>query len=346
MKKLLLVLVLVLMPVAAFAEDLDRDILLTPAGTLYSVHGEWAAHHPEVSTASTRYLTLTTREGDTVTRTLIPGSSNIAGVHTNPALAYDSASKTLFVFWKHTTTGRVSNLMVASMSGNGKWTEAKAFGNVSSVWRTNFRIGITRKSFYRDSDNVEHSFPEVNIHATWWEDRGGDEELARYAMLTVEDGSIINTAEYDLSHFLEFSKKPEGQQSDFNHEILRHPAIFESTDHESVDIVFGDTAEKNFNRVTLRPFKPYVESRVRIPLGVKGQSFGAPRFRAEANSQIGAIGGSGNRMVLFFKDDNSVKYLSYLPEANGWSDVRSIPIDATGTADAAVEALRRMVTSE
>ncbi|HEX7152683.1 MAG TPA: hypothetical protein VF618_14430 [Thermoanaerobaculia bacterium] len=352
MKKLLFVLLLVLMPAAAFAaETPDRDILLTPTGTLYTVEGEWAAHHPEVATASTRYLVLTTRTGDTVTRTLVPDSSVTAGVHTNPALAYDRVSETLFVFWKHSSNGRVSNLMVASMTADGRWSDAKAFSNVSSVWRSNLRIGLTRKSFFRDSENNEYAFPEINIHVAWWEDRGGDEELARYAMLTIENGAISNTAEYDLEQFADFAKPATDRNDDdeeaMNTEILRHPAIFESADHATVDIVFGDTKEKNFNRVTLRPFKPYVESRVRIPLGVKGQTFGAPRFRTEASdSQIGAIGGSGDNMVLFFKTAAAVKYLAYLGEKSGWSDIRSIPIDATGNADAAIEALRRMVTSE
>jgi hypothetical protein len=71
MKRLLLVLVLVLLPSAVFAQSAapDRDVLLTTSGTLFTVESELAdSSHPE----ATQYLVLTAKSGQKVTRTIVP----------------------------------------------------------------------------------------------------------------------------------------------------------------------------------------------------------------------------------------------------------------------------------
>src|SRR5688572_26203319 len=98
-KKLVLLLALLIVPVAATAAE-DGWMLLTAEGTLYTVERAWPRDYPGVAAQSNSFLLLNERRGDQIVRYIVPGTL-AAGVHTNPTLAYDSESKTVFLFWQY-----------------------------------------------------------------------------------------------------------------------------------------------------------------------------------------------------------------------------------------------------
>ena len=79
MKRLLLILALVLAPAALFAQVVDRDVLLTPDGTLYTIESKSA-----IEGDSNRSLQLTIAQGSKSTVTTIP--ETLTGTNWRPAL--------------------------------------------------------------------------------------------------------------------------------------------------------------------------------------------------------------------------------------------------------------------
>jgi len=348
MKRLLLVIALVLLPSAVFAQTADRDVLLTKNGTLYTVESELAdSSHPN----TTQYLVLTVKTGQKVTRSIVP-ESTMEGLHRGPALVYDTDSDTLFVFWLRTPNGMSSELLVASYQNN-KWHPAISIDDTPLTSRYNLRISMTRRVAQMQRDGSVIDVSMLIIHAVWWEMKG-DSETARYAMLPVDQGQIIfnNPKEqiHDLNEFAAVQAPGYEMPATFNTEILRHPALVDSAALDSVDAIFGDVTTKSFNRTTLRPI--ISEGRLRIPVGISKDSprptrFSPPgNFSSDWNGRVDALANGrivSDRLVLYNVTDSAVNYLVY--SDGKWSALTSLPLNERLSVDATVTALSRMISA-
>src|SRR5258708_656189 len=116
MKRLLLGFVLLLASTAALAEA--RQVLLTPDGALYTVD----VLSTETSAGTVLSLPVTIKQGKAVTTTVVPES--LIGVNTEPALAYDAGSQTLFVFWLHQSPSSSANNLNLASYHDGQWQPA------------------------------------------------------------------------------------------------------------------------------------------------------------------------------------------------------------------------------
>ena len=333
MKRLLFAVALSILSLAAFGQSMDRDVLLTTDGTLYSVDSYFTSAE-DTQIHSTRYLTLTTqKDGQSKTETIPATVAN--GSHVEPALAYDSDSKTLFVFWENARV--LSSDLLFTTYQNGTWGKVTSLDPVDWDLRRGLRIALTRKTQDTAKDGSKTTIPEITVHAVWWE-AGRETEWARYAMITLDHGDVAQITVQNLSKFL--SHVDPVLDTPVDREILRHPAVFESPTHETVDVVFGDTGSDKMHRVTLTPV---VQGRVRITIG-KDREVPTPTASVNAVTTVGAISTNGDNIAYYFGSDKSVKYLLY---ANGtWSDLRSMTLSDRLTSDAAVSALRRMLDSE
>lgn len=352
MKRLLLVVALVLLPSAVFAQSagVDRDVLLTADGTLYTIESEYAENFPQMNVRAGQFLLLTAQNGANVTKTVVPDSTT-EGLHRRPALAYDSESDTLFVFWLRTPNAMSSELLVASYQG-GKWRAATSIDDKPMTFRYNLRIAVTRRVAQTQRDGSLLDVPMVVVHAVWWEITGNG-ETAHYAMLPVDHGRIILTEPAEQLHELNDFVTPASAQNEvpptFNSELLRHPAIIDSSSFDSIDVVFGDTKSNSFNRTTLRPIM--AEGRLRIPVGVtkggKQTRFAVPsNFTSDWNGRIETIANghsASDRVLMYSVGEKSVSYLVY---ADGkWSSLNALPLNERFSADAAVTALSRMINA-
>lgn len=340
-KHLLLSFVLLVAPSMAFAQSKDRDVLLTPEGTLYTIESVFPKAAADTA-LSGEYLALTIQQGEKISTSLVPASL-AGGLHTSPALAYDADSQTLFIFWEQAVDLRQRTSLLFCSYQNGKFgapTELDA-GN----WRLrhNLRIGVTRKTEDRDAKAFVN---ELTVHAIWWEETGYG-EWARYAMLAIDKGIVSQVTIRNLANFVDSRNTLLYSTTDhFNTDVLRHPQIFESNTHDSVDVVFGDLATSSLHRVTL---KPVVQGRLRIPIGVRDQALPSPRFQGDSvgaeASEMSAISGDGNRLVFFYGTaGGQIKYALYKDQ--DWTAVRSISLSGAVTRDVAINALRRMLASE
>ena len=340
MKRLLLAVLLLTLPLTAFAQWRDRDDLLTEDGTLFTIESVPSYEYPNVSATSSRLLALTVQKQGGSKTVFVPESLQ-SGSNTSPVLAYDSDSGTLFIFWERGLNNHITSNLLFTSYQNGKWSAATSIENADFHWCHNLRVGVTRKVEV-DVDGKKTMVPGLTVHAIWW-DYNPRGEWARYAMLPIEKGTV-NVADIQMRELSQFftarDMMPSGPVDALaDDEVLRHPQLFESASHESVDVIFGDMTSNAFRRVTLRTGS---DGRLRVPLGVRGGTIGSPRFKADSSSRVSSISSPGSdKMVLYTQDENSVRYVTFSNDQ--WSPARSIAMSDKITAGAAVDVIRRMV---
>lgn len=338
MKKLFVVAVLLFVPLLATAQQ--PDALLTPDGTLFTVGFERAEDHPEVITDSAAYLKLTARRGGEVTSEIIPATLT-GGRNSNATLAYDSPSGILFVFWIQ-THGLLSNqLMFASRSADGVWSDARVFGDGFYDYRKNLRVAVTRK--FRDDDDEDlHS--GLSVHLAWWElNTTTGKYGAKYAMASIHDGSIVDFASLDLGEFVEPAEMPSevaAEQVVTGSEILTQPVFFTTPIQDSVILLFGDIETNTLNQVRITPRRIAGTGRLRVPGGRREGSFRAPMMTT-GNSRLEGIFADSTRMALYSLTDGKLSYV--LLDGRKLSDTFDITLDEHLPAPSAVDALRRLV---
>jgi hypothetical protein len=347
-KRIAVALALLLLPLAAMAEAPDRDLLLTNDGTLYAAESMFAQNAPGiVQTSSTRVLTLTVQNGSSTRSTTVPASLS-GGWHVNPALAFDNESKTLFIFWESVQQGGLASSLLFCSYQDGRWSEPTALDNADWDLRHNLRIAVTRHVESTDKDGKVTSVPGLTVHAVWWQENGYA-QWARYAMITIEKGNVAS-ADIPLFNLNTFSPSSaadgSGGPAKTAQELLRHPAIFESAGHDTVDIVFGNADTKSLHRLTIKPsFKVVADGRIRIPIGVKDREIGAPEAIAlDASSAVSALSSGSDNVVYYFGTAQALSYVMY--KDSQWSTLRSIALNDRVTRDTAVDAIRRMVSAE
>ena len=330
MKKFFAVAALLVFPLFASAQG---DALLTATGDFYTIEEQSAYSADAGNTHGSVQLLLTIRRGTEIERQIVPGTLT-PGVHSNPALAYDSESGVLYIFWLRHITMLESHLYFTSIDKDGNWSEATQFGQPFD-YRENLRIAVTRK-VVTEGDKLAGG---ITVHATWWEtDTHTGNESAQYAAIAIENGKVeVN--------FLDLAAFVGNQKTTLSKEelsVLRHPIIVASAKQESVLLTFGDFGTGRLNRVRIYPVRPPASNgRIRIPVGRGDGSVGAPRFNVAANSNMNAVVGENDNMAFYVREGAKLNYV-VLREGK-WCDSRSIVLDDQISAPAAVDAIRRLV---
>jgi hypothetical protein len=258
------------------------------------------------------------------------------GSHGEPALAYDGETKTLFVFWEQ-ARGLATDLLFTTYQ-DGKWGKVTSLDRADWDIRHNLRIALTRKTEDTAKDGSKIQIPEITVHAAWWEE-GRESEWARYAMITLDHGDVSAITVTNLSNIIEHVDAAAEKPS--KNEVLRHPAVFESAAHDSVDVVFGDIKTDKMHRITIKPVAQ--AGRIRIPIG-KDRQLPTPTAIVAAVENVGAVSSGPDNVAYYFPSNDAVKYLVF--KDGQWSSLRSIAVSDKLTTDGAVNALRRMLTSE
>ncbi|HYO78619.1 MAG TPA: hypothetical protein VE010_19320 [Thermoanaerobaculia bacterium] len=346
MKKLLLLLALLVLPLSVAAEE--SDILLSSSGALYTMSSETPA--PDSGSEASTHLVLTEHRGDRTVREVVPASM-VRGTHLNALLGYDTESGTLFVFWIQHFGFLYNQLLFCTRDSDGVWSEAQAFGSPYN-YREHLRIAVTRKV----TDVTDHtSSRALTVHATWWEfDTQSGLESAQYRMLSIENGRVADVAALDLNEFVArpvvadgVTEQIDGGSTDMTDmTVLKQPILAPSAQQESVLLVFGDAATRNFTKVRITPSRGVVANgRLRVPVGRSEGGFGAPRFSVASTSRMEGIFGEANPAVFYTVNDNMLRYVM-LSNGGTWSDVRAVTLDEKITSGAAVNALRRMIAEQ
>lgn len=333
MRKLLLSLCLLVLPLFAVAQD--REALLTPDGTFFQVSTELT--HADASAAE-GHLVLRTQRGEEVTSEVIPATLE-RGLHTEADMAYDAESQTLFVFWLNHTSVNSSELMFACRDANGTWSAAKTFGQQFD-YHSNLRVIATRK--VSEEDGTVNPASAISVHLVWWENNTEGKESAQYAMAVIENGRLEALERLDLSTFAA-GVEGEALPADADRSVLKQPLLFASPQQDSVLVVFGEPEKEELHQVRVRPTKIVADGRLRVPVGRHERSNKAPTFRIAATSRIEGIAGD-SRLALYTRDAARVQYV--IMKDGAWSEPRSITLDEQITSSAAIDALRRLLNED
>jgi hypothetical protein len=330
MRKLLLSLCLLILPLSAAAQD--REALLTPDGTFFTVSTQLT--NADASSAEA-HLVLRSQRGDQVTSEVIPATLE-RGLHTDADMAYDAESQTLIVFWLNHTSSRSSQLMFACRDANGTWSPAETFGHQFD-YHSNLRIAATRKVSEEDGTVVADT--AITVHLVWWEDNTEGEQSAQYAMAAIENGHVQSLRRLDLTPFAA-TAEGEPLAADADRSVLKQPLLFPSPQQDSVLVVFGDPEKEALHQVSVRPTRVVSEGRLRVPVGRHERSNRAPSFRVAATSRMEGIAGE-SRLALYTREASRLQYV--IMKDGAWSESRSIALDDQITSSAAIDALRRLL---
>lgn len=336
MKKLVLIVATLLLSLVASARE--SEPFLAPDGALFSIRTQLASETPAVKSDAMQYLILDARRDGEMTSTIIPATLT-RGAHGSAAMAYDTDSRTLFVFWLHETGITSSQLVFASLDASGTWSEPTAFGMPYNS-RENLRIAVTRKIHDTDQNKLTTG---LSVHAVWWEYDSQHLNAgwsAQYAILAIENGRVEEVNFLDLSRFIDEGKPAKAAADSEASPVVRHPQLFASPTHDSALVIFGDVATDRLYRARVFPVKG--NGRLRVPTGRREGGVGAPRLQVNSTAGMGSIFGDVDQIALYSADKNQVSYV--ILRDNAWSEVRTISLDAHITAPAAINAIRRLVT--
>lgn len=342
MKKLALILLLLAAPLAA--QISDRQILLRADGVLHTVESIAAADCVNLTTASSRVIQLSTHDGEKEKTLFVPASLE-GGLNSEPSLAYDSATRTLFVFWQRMPNRTTSELVFASYR-NGEWSHATVLDPGLFRFRRNLEIAVTRSVDDRSKPQTLARLHQLVIHAVWWEETGFGER-GRYAMISLSDGIVSDIALRDLSDFISqnanSSTSGDYVSASLDRDLFRHPSIHEMPDNESVDILFGDFNSNRFNRINVRVVRG--EGVLNLPIGIVRGELPAPGGLIQvANNKLTTIALPGTGNVAFYTStDRTLTYTVF--KDLQWSEAKTISLTGRVTLDAAVGALRQLVAN-
>jgi len=334
MKRLLLIVAFVLLPTAGFAAGVDRDVLITSDGTVYSIVSEPAEQGANAVLA----LTVQTPDGES-RHSIVPDSID-NGVNARPTLAYDEESKTLIALWVRLPNASSSELLVAAYQ-DATWQSAKSIDYKQAV-RYNFSVGITRRVSRIQRDGSFENSSALILHAAWWEEGNGNPG-PRYAVVSVGSGIISAPDIHDLTEFVAREEVAVADDAKLNPDFLRHVAVLPGPTPDAVDVLFADPRTHSFYRTTLRPI---ADGRLHIPVGVGPKpKLGGPKANsADWSGSTGTIASpDGKTLILSNTTEEKVSYVKF---HNGeWSAVQQIKLGKV-TAGEAMAALARMATAE
>ncbi|HEY0593606.1 MAG TPA: hypothetical protein VGF40_17675 [Thermoanaerobaculia bacterium] len=342
MKRLLSVFgLLALLATAGLASQGGNELLVTPQGTVYLVE---AVSGDQIGDETGRRTALSLRitEGDTTESKLIPASAG-EGENSNPALAYDAASESLFILWVRAPQITTSELLLTSYHA-GEFGETTALDLGVFRYRENLQIAITKfaeNTVVVEGEQQKRKDPILAVHAVWW-DTDGWTERARYAQLQITAGKARVVSIEDLIDVLGDGRnlEPVYASEKFDPNVLHFPTIGAKPSLDSTDVVFGDPEKNRMYRLELIPVAS--NGVLKPPIGVRRGEIPAPvaeSILANSTTTIVPHPVDPSSLMLYSVIDGKVHYLVY--ESGEWIAPKALALDGKVTLEEAVGALKR-----
>lgn len=342
MKRLLCLFgLLALFATAGFASQGGNQLLVTPKGAVYLVEVVSGAQIGD-DTGRRTALNLRITEGETTESILIPASA-VEGENSNPALAYDAASETLFILWVRAPQVTTSELLLTSYR-NGQFGETTSLDLGVFRYRENLQIAITKyaeNTTVVDGEEQKKKDSLLAVHAVWW-DTDGWTERARYALLQITGGTASVVSIKDLVDILGDGRnlEPVYASEKFDPNVLHFPTIDTKPTLDGAEVVFGDPEKNRMYRVELIPVAS--NGVLKPPIGVRRSEIPAPVVESIlANSTTTVVPHPVNpdSLMLYSVVDGKVQYLVY--ESGEWTAPKPLALDGKVTLEEAVGALKR-----
>ncbi|HJQ36595.1 MAG TPA: hypothetical protein VKB93_05610 [Thermoanaerobaculia bacterium] len=314
MKRLLLVGLLALAPVAAFG----ASSVLTSKGVLYSIE----------KTGDSRSILLTRRSGDGKALMVIPSTVDEAR-DDRAQLEYDRGTDRVYAFWVH--EGKSSDVMMSWLGNDGEWAEAEVVSSAPAlIQRDELRTAISRSASGGGRATLFHV-------ASWVRD--GEVLFGDYSLVAFEFGE--HTSTYNTNFQLLDARTNPNSESDDMIVVNPFPALALAPSGDGVDIVYG---YEQGTAVTRLHVTPRLEPNARAwkPLGRTVGSLPPAHFAANSVEPVKAIF-ARDRVVLFTEE----KVFRFVVFENGsWSETRELALDDKLTGEALMNQLKRFIEEE
>ena len=319
--------------VAAASATQAQQTVLAPDGALFTID----VASTEETGANVNHLVLRVQRNAEIAEEVVPASVDNSR-HAYPAIAYDPVSDSVFVFWLRHVGTMSSQLTFATRSSEGDWSEPKVFGD-PFIFREHLRIAVTGR--VSNADGTLAPEGAISVHLVWWEfDSHTGAESARYAMVPIENGGVVDVIDVNLTEFVDTTVSgPE----DLDLAVLKQSLVHASTSRDSVLVTFGDLETRSFHQVRFNPRKVVSDVRIRIPIGRAEGPIGAPRFVVNADARIEGVHGE-NGLALYVLGKNKLRYVTMNDGA--WSETRTITLDELTSSEMVLGAIRRLVSEQ
>lgn len=312
--------VLTLLASSLFAGEGDN--VLTSDSTL------WTVSVP----ADTTRLELTRRNGEVRIAIPVPTTDDEA-LETDPRLAWDRRSGTLFVMWDRASEG-MNETRLAALNADGTWSAPMVIG-AGGAKRAGLQLVMT-SLHEAATEEGRAALDTTFLHAAWWNANGNDVQL-EYALLAFDGGTHLSTDVSTLSvpEHVAAAAEPEDTGN-----AIHPPLAMVRAKDGGVEVLFGERDTTAVNRVNLTPRRVEANARIWRP----GRSAAGPRTpssrMASENSKPVQAFTSNGRIVLYTPD---AKFRYSIFDNGEWTPVRMIKLDETLTSEHLIEQLRRAV---
>lgn len=266
----------------------------------------WSANEQSVSVK----LDLMRRTGDARTAVRVPGTEDSI-TESQPRLAWDAASRALFVMWRHG-----GEIRVARRAADGAW---RSFTVAKGPSIEGLQFVLTRSS------------DTTLLHGAWW---SGD--TAEYALVALDGAQVLSTSVSKLDELANI-RVAAAEPEDTGAAV--HPPLAMVRAGEGVDVAYGAPRSTAVTYVSIRPEKFHGDARMWRPSGRQGRRSDPAGLTSLSAAPVRSFIIEG-RVVLYTPDAR----FRYVVHENGrWTPIRMLALDETLTSEELVLALRRSV---
>lgn len=298
MKRLCLIAALLLTATAAGASPWES--VLTSDNTLWSVN----------TMASSKALDLLKRNGDETTVVRVPDTTD-AAIESRGRVAWDSATRALFVLWRHGD----DEVRLARLDPSGTWTQA-VVARGSSYDALQIVLTRTRETTF--------------VHAAWW----ADGEIAEYALLAFGGTELLSSFVVRLDELAKIYTAA-GEEATGN----GHPPLAMERSGEGVDVAYGAPRSSVITTVSIKPVQDGHNARMWRPSGKSGRRSDPAGLLSVTSAAVQSFIVDGK--VVLYTPDARFRYV--ILQNGKWTPIRTLTLDEHLTSESLVRELRRSV---
>ncbi|HEX6083031.1 MAG TPA: hypothetical protein VF266_00805 [Thermoanaerobaculia bacterium] len=304
-------------------------LLLLAAGTAGAAQVETALGEDNmlwtVDRATPRMsLVLTLRMGDEQQTVLVPTTDDSA-VDASPRLAWDAASRTLFVLWRRAGANG-DEIRLARRYASGRWAPPIVVAGGVEASRAGLQMVITRKKQQDEEVTL--------VHAAWW--TLGQQPVAEYALTAFQGAELLSTSVHSLEE-LAAVLASNGDNEDTGKAV--HPPMAMVRSGDGVEVAFGAPRTTAMKRAQLEPSEVAPNARIWRPSGKQGRRTPAALLISSSSSPVESF--IVNDKVVLYTPEARFRYV--VLEDGKWTPVRMLATDDKVTSDDVVRELRRSV---
>jgi hypothetical protein len=269
-------------------------------------------------------LVLTLRMGDQHQDVLVP-TTNDSAIDASPRLAWDAASRTLFVLWRREGANG-DEIRLARRYASGRWAPPIVIANGSSASRAGLQLVLTRAK--------EQDTTVTLLHAVWW--TLGERPKAEYALAAFQGAELLSTS-VDALDALAALQASVAEDEDTGR--AAHPPMAIVPQDSGVEVAFGAPRTTAMTRVQLEPGTIAPNARIWRPSGKHGRRTPAALLISASSLPVESFIVGGN--VVLYTPDARFRYVVF--EDGKWTPVRMLATDEKLTSEDLVRELRRSV---